>query len=124
MLKAKLAQEMKNKGLSTRQVAKEIGTSHTTILRALRGEIVDMATIMKVSEWLGVKPATLINSLASTKAALPEKIAVMLGNYPHLEEEFSKAINAISAGTVEPEIIENIAAYAAYRINLMRVPRT
>ncbi len=123
MLKEKLSQEMKKKLQSTHQVAKEIGTSHTTILRALRGEIVDMKTILKFSEWMGVKPATLVNSLADTRAALPDQIAVMLGKYPRLEEEFAKAIKAIVAGTVEPEIIEDIAAYAAFRINL-RSPRT
>jgi hypothetical protein len=82
MLKVKLKQEMKNRGLSTRQVAKEISKSHTTVLRALRGEIVDLDTIYKISDWLGVKPATLINSLANTKSALPDQIAVMLGKHP------------------------------------------
>jgi len=118
MLKAKLSQEMKKKGVSTRQVAKEIGTSHTTILRILRGDIVDVGTILKISEWLGVKPATLINSLATTKSALPDQISVMLGKHPHLEAEFAKAIKAIIDEKVDPVIIEDIAAYAAYKINL------
>jgi transcriptional regulator with XRE-family HTH domain len=118
MLKVKLSQEMKKKGLSTRQVAKEIGTSHTTILRALRGEIVDVATILKASKWLGLKPATLINSLATTTSALPDQIAVMLGKHPSLEAEFAKAIKAIVEEKVDPAIIEDIAAYAAYKINL------
>lgn len=117
MLKAKLAQEMKNKGLSTRQVAKDIGTSHTTILRALRGEAVDVGTIVKMSEWLGVKPSTLINSMASI-SALPDQIAVMLGKHPRLENEFEQAIKKILDGTVDPSIIEDIAAYASYKINL------
>lgn len=109
---------MKKKGLSPRQVAKEIGTSHTTILRALRGEIVDVATILKLSEWLGVKPATLISSLAITRSALPDQIAVMLGKHPRLEHEFGQAIRAILEERVDPAIIEDIAAYAAYKINL------
>lgn len=118
MLKVKLSQEMKKKGLSTRQVAKEIGTSHTTILRTLRGEIVDVATILKFGEWMGVKPSILINSLADTKSALPDQIAVMLGKHPRLEAEFSKAIQAVVEEKVDPAIIEDIAAYAAYKINL------
>ena len=122
MLKIKLSQEMKKRSLGTRQVAKEIGTSHTTILRALRGDIVDVGTILKISKWTGVKPSTLLNSMATTKDALPEQIAVLLKNYPRLENEFSKAIDAILEGTVEPKIID-IAAYAAYKINL-RTPYT
>lgn len=118
MLKTKLSQEMKNKGAGTRQVSKEIGVAHTTILRALRGDLVDVGTILKISKWMGVKPATLLNSMATTKDVLPEQIAVMLKNYPRLEDEFEKAIKAVIAGTVKPEIIEDIAAYAAYKINL------
>lgn len=123
MLKTKLAQEMKIRALGTRQVAKEVGTSHTTILRALRGDIVDVGTILKISKWMGIKPSTLINSMATTKDVLPEQIAVMLQKYPRLEVEFEKAIKAVTEGTLEPEIIEDIVAYAAYKINL-RIPRT
>jgi len=109
---------MKNKRLSTHQAAKEIGTSHTTILRALRGEVVDFATILKFGNWMGVKPATLINSLANTKPALSDQIAVMLGKHPRLENEFALAVKKILNGEVDASVIEDIAAYAAYKINL------
>lgn len=123
MLKPLIIEEMKKQGMSTRQVAEKIGMSHTTIIRALRGGEVDLTTVIKISEWLEVKPSILINSMASKKNVLPDQIAVVLEKYPHLEAEFSKAIKAVMEGTVEPEIIEDIAAYAAYRISL-RIPRT
>lgn len=123
MLKPLIIEEMKKQGMSTRQVAEKIGMSHTTIIRALRGGEVDLTTVIKISEWLEVKPSILINSMASKKNVLPDQIAVILEKYPHLEAEFSKAIKAVMEGTVEPEIIEDIAAYAAYRISL-RIPRT
>jgi transcriptional regulator with XRE-family HTH domain len=118
MLKAKLAQEMKNKHLSTHQAAREIGTSHTTILRALRGEVVDLATILKFGDWMGVKPSTLINSLAGTKSALSDQIVVMLGKHPRLENEFAQAVKKILNGEVDASVVEDIATYAAYKINL------
>jgi transcriptional regulator with XRE-family HTH domain len=118
MLKVKLEQEMKNRGLGIREVAIEIGTSHTTILRALRGDMVDLGTILKISNWIGVKPATLINSLADTKSALSDQIAVMLGKHPKLEAEFEKAVKGMAEDEVDPAIIEDIAAYASYKINL------
>lgn len=118
MLREKLKQEMVNRGFSPRDLAKEIGTSHTTILRTLRGDDVDMKTILKYSAWLGVKPATLINSLPPDRSALPEKIIVMLGNHPILEKEFSRAVDAIVENKIDPSIIEDIAAYAAYKINM------
>jgi hypothetical protein len=73
---------------------------------------------LKISTWLGVKPATLTNSLADTKSALPDQIAVMLGKHPCLDTEYAKAIKAIVEEKADPAIIEDIAAYAAYKINL------
>lgn len=118
MLKEKLKQEMKSRGLGLSKMAKEIGVSHTTVLRTLRGDYVDMGTILKYSNWLGVEPATLLNSIPDTKSALPHKIAIMLGKYPLLEKEFTKAVDGIVLGKIDAGIIEDICAYAAYKINL------
>lgn len=118
MLKAKLNQIMKEKSLSSRQVAKDIGVSHTTIIRALRGDIVDIDTVLKIGPWMGVKPATLLNSMVTTEFGLPDQIAVMLENAPLLASQFAKAIKAIKDEKVDPAIIADIAAYAAYKINL------
>ncbi len=118
MLKIKLLEEMKKKGVSPRQVGEEVGVAHTTINRALRGETVDVGTIIKISQWLKVKPSTLLNSMVDTGSGLPDQIAVMLESFPLLAENFSKAIDALVAGEVDPAIIEDIAAYTAYKINL------
>jgi transcriptional regulator with XRE-family HTH domain len=118
MLAVKLSQVMEEKGLSPRQVAKEVGVSHTTILRAVRGDIVDVKTIIQLSEWLAIKPATLLNSMVTTDMGLPDQIAVLLAGYPLLEKEFAAAIEAVVSGKVAPVIIADIAAYAAYRIKL------
>ncbi len=109
---------MKEKSLSSRQVAKDIGVSHTTIIRALRGDIVDIDTVLKIGPWMGVKPATLLNSMVTTEFGLPDQIAVMLENAPLLASQFAKAIKAIKDEKVDPAIIADIAAYAAYKINL------
>lgn len=104
--------------LSTRDVAKSTGVSHTTIIRALRGEAVDVATVFKLSKWLAVKPHTLLNSMADMDDNLPDQIAVLLEGNQVLSKEFEKAITAIRKGNVDPSIIEDIASYASYKINL------
>jgi transcriptional regulator with XRE-family HTH domain len=121
MLITKLSQEMKEKGISTRQVAQMAKVSHTTILRALRGKTVDVGTIVKISEWLRVKPSTLLNSMITTEEGLPDQIAVLLESSPQLAKELGKAIKAIKSGQVSHAIIDDIAAYTAYKINLMSV---
>lgn len=120
MLKTKLNQIMKEQNLSSRQIASVIGVSHTTIIRALRGDIVDLATVLKISEWMGVKPSTLLNSMTTTKTdlGLEEKIAILLENSPLLKKELIKAIKAIETDKINPAIMEDVASYAAYRINL------
>ena len=120
MLKTKLNQIMKEQNLSSRQIASVIGVSHTTIIRALRGDIVDLATVLKISEWMGVKPSTLLNSMTTTKTdlGLEEKIAILLENSPLLKKELVKAIKAIETDKINPSIMEDVASYAAYRINL------
>ena len=118
MLSIKLAEEMRKRNLGGRAAAIEIGTSHTTVIRALEGYIVDPGTIIKFSQWLKVKPSTLMNSFVGTEDGLPDRIAIVLATYPLLAEKFSVAMDALAAGEVEPETIEDIAAYVVFRINL------
>jgi transcriptional regulator with XRE-family HTH domain len=118
MLQAKLKEVMKDKKLSTREVAIASEVSHTTIVRALRGDIVDLGTVLKLSKWLKVNPSTLLNSMADMESNLSEQIAILLEDNQLLAEEFKKAVEAVIEGKVEPSIIEDIAAYIAFRINL------
>ncbi len=118
MLAEKLSQKMMENGLSPRQVGQKVGVSHTTILRAAKGDDVDVRTIIQLSKWLGVKPATLLNSMASTETGLADQIEVLLSGNPLLAQELGLAIEAVAKGQIAPVIIADIAAYAAYRIKL------
>ena len=104
--------------LSSRQAAEVIGVAHTTVLRGLRGESIDLETLVKFSEWLEVKPHTLLNSMSAAKDSLSDQIAVMLEGNSDLAGEFEKAIAAIAKGRVEPAIVEDIAIYITYVINV------
>jgi transcriptional regulator with XRE-family HTH domain len=127
MLQSLLNDKMKKRNMSARQVAEEINNqigemSHTTILRAQKGEYVDIETLIKLSEWLGVIPSTLLNSMASTSRGLADKIAAVLERAPSLTREFGRAADLIIKEKISPDILEDIAAYAAYRINLAVSP--
>ncbi len=122
MIGIKLAEEMRKRNLGARAAAMGIGVSHTTVNRALRGDFVDVATIIKISQWLKVKPSTLMNSFVGTEEGLPDRIAIALATYPLLAEKFSVAMDALASGEVEPETIEDIAAYVVFRISLKSRP--
>jgi hypothetical protein len=117
MLKQILEKELKEQNLSSRGAANAIGVSHTTILRALRGDVVDLETVLLISDWLHVRPSTLLNSMNNT-ATLSDQIAAIVERNPRLNQVFSDATIAVKAGNADPVIIEDIIAYALYKLNL------
>jgi hypothetical protein len=117
MLKQILEKELKERNLSSRGAADVIGVSHTTILRALRVDVVDLDTVLKVSDWLHVRPATLINSM-NNEAPLSDRIAAIVERNPRLSQVLTDATQAIEDGKADPAIIEDIVAYALYKLNL------
>ena len=117
MLKQILGKELKERNLSSRGAADEIGVAHTTILRALRGDVVDLETVLRISDWLHVRPSTLLNSMNST-ASVSDQIAAIVERNPRLNQVFEDATIAVKAGNADPAIIEDIVAYALYKLNL------
>jgi plasmid maintenance system antidote protein VapI len=117
MLKQILEKELKERSLSSRGAAELIGVSHTTILRALRGDVVDLETVLRVSDWLHIRPSTLLNSM-NTNAQLSDQIAAIVERNPRLNQIFSDATIAVKIGKADPAIIEDIVAYALYKLNL------
>ena len=120
MLKELLESEMKERKLSTREVAKIARVSHSTIFRALRGDDIDVTTAIALAKWLKVKPSQLLNTLPTAQDDLTEKIALMAEHYPLLKTAFEQIIKAIEQGEIEPKIIEDISAYALFRLDLAK----
>jgi transcriptional regulator with XRE-family HTH domain len=117
MLRALLESRMKAEQLSTRAVAKQVGTSHTTIVRALRGDIVDQGTLINISNWLNVIPSTLQNSASSSDDALAYQISALLKHEPKLAKVFDDFIQQVIQGKVDPAIIDEVVAFIAFRLN-------
>jgi transcriptional regulator with XRE-family HTH domain len=116
MLDIILRNAMQERGLSSRKVAEAIGGSHTTILRALRGEAIDLETIVKIANFLNIRPSELLNSMP-TDATLPDQLAALLSHSPELEETLRDAVERVKAGELKPGTIADIVSYARYRIN-------
>jgi hypothetical protein len=91
------------------------GTSHSTILRALKGEKVDVDTLIKIANWLGVRPSELLNSMSET--SLADEVAVLLQYSPELEAELKDAVERVKAGQLDPRVIQDVVAFARYRFN-------
>src|SRR5512133_2917435 len=115
MLQQILQKAMADKHLSSHGAAEEIGTSHTTILRALRGERVDVDTIIKIANWLKIRPSELLNSMSDT--SLADQLAVLLSHSPGLEAELKDAMKRVKAGELDPAVVRDIVSYALYKLN-------
>ena len=87
MLEIILRKELYERGLSSRSAASEIGVAHTTLLRALRGQSVDVETIVKIANYLGIRPSELINTLDDSGTSLADQLSVLLSRSPELEEQ-------------------------------------
>jgi transcriptional regulator with XRE-family HTH domain len=116
MLKIVLRKVMHEKGLSSHKAAEAIGVSHTTILRALRGEAVDVDTIIKIANYLHIRPSELLNSM-STETSLPDKLAALLSHSRELESELQQAVERVEAGELDPGVVRDIVNYAFYKLN-------
>lgn len=115
MLQTILQEAMADRNLSSHTAAEEIGTSHTTILRALRGDRVDVDTIIKIANWLKIRPSELLNSMSDT--SLADEIAVLLSHSRELEEELKDATERVKAGVLDPAVLRDIVSYALYKLN-------
>ncbi len=116
MLNKILSATMKQNGLSSHDVAEAVGVSHTTILRALRGDVVDLKTIILLANWLGVRPAELLNSLGD-KNTLGDQVATLLAVYPEIREVLQSAVGAVSEGRADPAVVADIVQYAMYKLS-------
>jgi transcriptional regulator with XRE-family HTH domain len=118
MLAKLLKEKCQKLDLSSRQAATEVGVSHATILRALRGDIVDLETLIKLSGWLNVKPATLLNTFSKSPDPLVDQVAVLLERHPKVREMFSKLMKAIEDEKTDPDVVDDIIVFAAYRLRI------
>ena len=116
MLQRVLEGAMKEKNLSARDVGKALGVSHTTVLRAAAGEAIDLPTLIKIANWLKIRPAALLDSMGDDDS-LDARIAILYDAYPELRTVLEHAAKAISDGDADPSIIKDIVAYAEFRIS-------
>ena len=114
MLQNVLQGAMDEQGLSARKVGEMLDVSHTTILRALRGEQIDLDTLIKIANWLKIRPSTLLDTFGDERTE--DKVSVLVQAYPELQEVLEKAAEAVESGQANPAIINDIVAYATFRI--------
>lgn len=118
MLDKILKDELTKRGLSIREAAREIGVAHTTVARMVQGITVDIGTLQKTCDWLGIQLSTVLNVEDKSELGLTSKLAMILEKQPELAGVFAEALDELEAGRLTTADLADIMGYAAYRINL------
>jgi transcriptional regulator with XRE-family HTH domain len=116
MLATLIKERMKERGLSLRKAAEEIGVSHPTLARILDGEPYTIETAQKLANWLGVPVADFIGPATGTPNDVAQSLASILAQEPKLMAVFTEAIERVNNGRMKPETLRELLAYAAFRL--------
>lgn len=110
-----LQKRMEMEGLSVRRAADKIGVSHSTVARAANGQTVEVDTLVKLADFLGVEVLDLLD-VKETPDEVYQQISMVISMEPELEDVFKKIAEKIEAGELEKTILDEVAAFAAFRL--------
>ena len=114
MLESLIREKMKAEGLSVRAFSREVGVSHSTIVRVLKGETIDVPTLVKISDYLGISPSSLLDSMGAD--GLAAKVAALLEAEPRLRSLFIQLVQDFENGDVSQADVTDIINYASFKL--------
>lgn len=112
-----LRSELERRRMSAREAARQSGLSHTTIVRALKGENVDLETTRLICSWLEVDPASVVDF--GTDRGDDEwlrKFSALIASNPRLKENMQNVFCEIEIDAVNPRIIDEICGYIMFSL--------
>jgi transcriptional regulator with XRE-family HTH domain len=109
---------MEREGWSEREVARRTGLSNTTINNILKGEPVNINTLLVMARFLGLPPSQLLDSFLPEINDYENAIDVIIKADPRLARVFRTLAQMVSEGKATRSDIEEIVRYAAYRLKL------
>lgn len=115
-LKGLLKLKMERKNLSLRQAGNLAGVAHTTIDRVLKGETVDLETVKKICDWIGI-PVSSVVDIGDEKAPMVDEVASLIS----MNKDFAKVLTEISekikSGKLSQDILIEITAFASFQLD-------
>ncbi|PKN99570.1 MAG: hypothetical protein CVU42_07605 [Chloroflexi bacterium HGW-Chloroflexi-4] len=111
-----IKEKMQKEGLSARAAALEAHVAHTTVLRAIEGRNLDLPSLNKICTWLGVSVADALSEGGAKDEVLASKMSLLISREPKLKALFEELVSEVEAGTLNSSDVEDIVAYAGYRI--------
>lgn len=118
MIQQILQDEIKSRNISAREVARQSGVAHTTIMRILEGKNVDLDTLNKISDWLNVDVSYLVD--LNNKDNVASRIAAVLDKNSQLKVVFLDLIEKLNSQEIDSRDLEDIMVYIAFRLKYSR----
>jgi transcriptional regulator with XRE-family HTH domain len=107
-----LEHEVKERGISQRQVAREIGVSLTTILAVMKERPMDLHTAKAVCDWVGAPLSILSDRPAEWKAAL---VIYTLNTHPDLRKRWAEQEKVSFRDILSPENVRVLMSFVEFR---------
>ena len=114
MLENLIREKMKEDGLSLRAFSRGAGANHSTVNKILNGGSVDVPILIKISDYLGVSPSTLLDTMGAD--GLAAKVSALLEAEPRLRELFTQLVQDFENGEVSQSDVSDIIKYAAFKL--------
>jgi DNA-binding Xre family transcriptional regulator len=109
-----LQEDLRNRRWSERQLARSVGVSPTTIGRLLNGEFVDMDTLTKACEWLGIKPSQALDSLVADPE-LADQLMLLVKSDPVIEKLLMEMVSRIERGSIPPSALKEAILFVMWK---------
>lgn len=117
MLQTLLERELEKQHLSVRAASREMNITHTTLHRVLRGEPVDLDTVITLCKWLNVRPSTILDIEANDETtSVSSAIAALIEQDERLASVFIRIANDLGRGSLSVDDVKDVVSYAAYRL--------
>ena len=116
LLKNLVDAKMKSDRLSLRKAGDQAGVAHTTIQRVLDEETIDLTTVEKICDWLGI-PASAVLNVESPNITMAEDVSTLFALDDEFAKVFSNIAQKIKLGALDKEILTEITAFADFRLH-------
>lgn len=115
----KLARELRRRldleHMSLRDAGQAMEISHSTVARAMQGYAVDIATMVKMCEFLNVPVESVLELRDEPENSL-KNLNFVLSTEPELSQAFYEVAVGIVHGEIDKKILAEIAAFVRYRL--------
>lgn len=115
MLDFVLQRAMQERNLSAREAARQAGVAHTTIIRILQHENVDLGTLKKICAWLEIDPMYAVNlEGGQVQKQWLWRLGMMIESNRVLHFSMRRIFAGIDKQDYPPKIIDDICMFIIF----------